>query len=108
MSLEDRSAMFAVSSGGFLAQSRGERQWAGGRASVGITGGRHYFEATVRDDGLVRVGWSTAAASLDGLGTDAQGFGFGGTGKKSFNRAFATYGEPYGNSGRDNSLNPKP
>jgi hypothetical protein len=31
--------------------------------------GKHYFECSMRDDGLCRVGWSTAKASLD-LGTD--------------------------------------
>lgn len=30
------------------------------------------------------------------LGTDRLGFGFGGTGKKSNNRQFETYGESYG------------
>lgn len=30
------------------------------------------------------------------LGTDKHGFGFGGTGKKSFARQFDTYGETYG------------
>ena len=44
------------------------------------------------DEGLCRVGWSTLKASLD-LGTDKEGFGFGGTGKKSFGRQFDTYGE---------------
>jgi ATP-dependent RNA helicase DDX1 len=41
------------------------------------------------------VGWSTLAASLD-LGTDGQGFGFGGTGKKSHRRQFDSYGQEYG------------
>ena len=44
------------------------------------------------DEGLCRVGWSTLKATLD-LGTDKEGFGFGGTGKKSFGRQFDTYGE---------------
>lgn len=30
------------------------------------------------------------------LGTDRYGFGFGGTGKKSNNKCFDDYGEPYG------------
>lgn len=34
-------------------------------------------------------------AVLD-LGTDRYGFGFGGTGKKSNNRQFDSYGEPFG------------
>ncbi len=45
------------------------------------------LQVTVTDEGLARVGWSSRAASLD-LGTDKQGFGFGGTGKKSHNRQF--------------------
>ena len=54
--------------------------------------GRYYYEATVTDEGLCRVGWSTLKATLD-LGTDKEGFGFGGTGKKSFGRQFDSYGE---------------
>lgn len=44
-------------------------------------------QATVCDEGLCRVGWSTLAGALD-LGTDKHGFGFGGTGKKSHARQF--------------------
>ena len=71
--------------------------------------GQYYFEATVSDEGLCRVGWATACSSFN-LGTDKgvkfstvfhtlfpftpnyfyfavfkffQGFGFGGTGMKS-------------------------
>ena len=44
------------------------------------------------DEGLCRVGWSTDKATLD-LGTDKFGFGFGGTGKKSWGKQFDTYGE---------------
>ena len=44
------------------------------------------------DEGLCRVGWSTADAVYD-LGTDRIGFGFGGTGKKSNNKQFDNYGE---------------
>ena len=54
--------------------------------------GRYYYEATVTDEGLCRVGWSTLKAKLD-LGTCKEGFGFGGTGKKSFGRQFDSYGE---------------
>jgi len=43
--------------------------------------------------GLCRCGWSTVGASLN-LGTDQQGFGFGGTGKKSHARQFDDFGEP--------------
>ena len=54
--------------------------------------GRYYYEATVTDEGLCRVGWSTEKATLD-LGTDKWGFGFGGTGKKSYGKQFDSYGE---------------
>ena len=54
--------------------------------------GRYFYEATVTDEGLCRVGWSTDKGTLD-LGTDKFGFGFGGTGKKSSGRQFDSYGE---------------
>jgi ATP-dependent RNA helicase DDX1 len=54
-----------------------------------------YFEAKVTDEGLCRVGWATRAAGLE-LGTDRQGFGFGGTGKKSFGKSFEDYGQKFG------------
>lgn len=57
--------------------------------------GVFYYEATVTDEGLCRIGWSTQRANLD-LGTDKQSFGYGGTGKKSFGRDFTDYGEPFG------------
>lgn len=53
------------------AQSRSASAWAGARATAGVVSGCHYWEATVRDEGLVRVGWSTRTASLE-LGTDKQ------------------------------------
>ena len=54
--------------------------------------GQYYYEAIVSDEGLCRVGWATEKATLN-LGTDKFGFGFGGTGKKSFNKQFDDYGE---------------
>ena len=54
--------------------------------------GRYYYEIKVTDEGLCRVGWSTLK-SLHDLGTDKEGYGFGGTGKKSFGRQFDPYGE---------------
>ncbi len=58
--------------------------------------GRYYFEVTQTEpNGIVRVGWSVPAAQRD-LGTDNQGFGYGGTGKKSFAKQFDDYGETFG------------
>lgn len=80
--------------------------------------GKYYYEVTCQDQGLCRVGWSTGQAALDlgnhdtvqcilailkacqqhsvsilFAGTDKHGFGFGGTGKKSNNKQFDSYGE---------------
>jgi len=95
LNCEDRDMLLAVSPDGLACQSRSEKAWGGGRASMGAFAGKVYYEVTVTDEGLARVGWSTTAASLD-LGTDRQGFGFGGTGKKSHQRQFDAYGEEYG------------
>lgn len=60
-----------------------------------FTSGLSYFtQAHCKDEGLNRVGWSTLSADHN-LGTCKQGYGFGGTGKKSNCRQFDTYGEPF-------------
>ena len=51
-------------------------------------------QVTVSGEGLVRVGWSTCASSLQ-LGMDAGSFGYGGTGKKSNRGSFSDYGQPF-------------
>ena len=94
--MDDRDSMLAVSSDQLCCQSRGERQWMGVRATVGATSGAKVcFEATVDDEGLCRVGWSTAAAKYD-VGTDSQSWGFGGTGMKSHKKKFEKYGHAFG------------
>lgn len=98
LSMFDRGAAFAVTPDGTRCQSREFKEWHGGRATKGVSGsGKYYYETIVQDEGLCRVGWSTQHATLD-LGTDRCGFGFGGTGKKSNNKNFDTYGEPFGKS----------
>lgn len=64
---------------GHRCQARNDRAWAGGRATIGARQGQVYYEITVADEGLCRVGWSTRQASLD-LGNEPISFGFGGTG----------------------------
>ena len=95
LSSTDRDPLMAVSPDGLVCQCRSERSWAGVRGTVGVASGRHWFECAVQDDGLVRVGWSSAAASLE-LGTDSHGFGFGGAGMKSHANAFTAYGARFG------------
>ncbi|KAL9902088.1 ATP-dependent RNA helicase Ddx1 [Glossina fuscipes fuscipes] len=96
MSFFDRGSAMAVTPDGLRCQSREFKEWHGCRCTTGVKGkGKFYYEATVTDEGLCRVGWSTQQANLD-LGTCRYGFGFGGTGKKSNNRQFDDYGEAFG------------
>lgn len=96
MSFFDRGSALAVTPDGLRCQSREFKEWHGTRCTTGVRGpGKYYYESTVTDEGLCRVGWSTTKAKLD-LGTDRFGYGFGGTGKKSNNRQFDDYGEAYG------------
>uniref|UniRef100_A0A8C3HIM2 ATP-dependent RNA helicase DDX1 n=1 Tax=Chrysemys picta bellii TaxID=8478 RepID=A0A8C3HIM2_CHRPI len=82
----------AIGSDGLCCQSREVKEWHGCRATKGVTKGKYYYEVSCHDQGLCRIGWSTMQASLD-LGTDKFGFGYGGTGKKSHNKQFDSYGE---------------
>jgi len=115
LSFFDRSHGLAIDADGLTCQSRDQRLWNGARSTKGVKGkgllcihsllvffstkfvlGRYYFEATQTDaNGITRIGWSIAGGQLD-LGTDNQGFGYGGTGKKSYARQFDDYGETYG------------
>ncbi|PSN32349.1 ATP-dependent RNA helicase Ddx1 [Blattella germanica] len=96
LSFFDRGSALAVTPDGLRCQSREQKEWHGCRCTKGVQGkGKYYYEATVTDEGLCRVGWSTQQANLD-LGTDRFGFGFGGTGKKSNNKQFDNYGEAFG------------
>ncbi|CAB4038540.1 ATP-dependent RNA helicase DDX1, partial [Paramuricea clavata] len=92
MNVYDRDSAFAISEDGLLCQSREQFDWQGCRSLLAVTKGKFYYETTVTDEGLCRVGWSTRDATFN-LGTDKFGFGFGGTGKCSFGRQFDTYGE---------------
>ena len=92
----DRTDSLAIDPEGYTCQARDPNGWHGTRSTRGVSGGgKYYFEATVSDEGLCRVGYSLADANLD-LGTCPKGYGFGGTGKKSYNRQFDSYGESFG------------
>eukprot|EP01006_Ploeotia_vitrea_P020375 TRINITY_DN52641_c0_g1_i1.p1 TRINITY_DN52641_c0_g1~~TRINITY_DN52641_c0_g1_i1.p1 ORF type:complete len:807 (+),score=96.56 TRINITY_DN52641_c0_g1_i1:258-2423(+) len=95
MNKEDSSFIMRISEDGLQAVSRDQRGWGGCRANYGVTEGKFYYEATIMDDGLARVGWATVEASLE-LGTDREGFGYGGTAKKSFAKQFDDYGIKFG------------
>jgi len=68
--------------------------WQGGRANVGVCGGRYYYELNVLSGG-VRVGWATTAAT-HGCGLDTQSWGYGFTAKKAHGSDFVEYGEKFG------------
>ena len=55
----------AINADGLLCQSREQRSWNGCRSTLGVMTGKHYFEATVTDEGLCRIGWATSAATLE-------------------------------------------
>eukprot|EP00993_Chasmostoma_nieuportense_P002533 NODE_331_length_2397_cov_30.981498_g309_i0.p1 GENE.NODE_331_length_2397_cov_30.981498_g309_i0~~NODE_331_length_2397_cov_30.981498_g309_i0.p1 ORF type:complete len:764 (+),score=193.76 NODE_331_length_2397_cov_30.981498_g309_i0:58-2349(+) len=92
---DDCDEAFRTSEDLFQCQARHPNSWAGARANFGVMEGKYYYEATLLDDGLVRLGWSTMEASRE-LGSDRLGFGFGGTAKKAFARQFDDYGVPFG------------
>uniref|UniRef100_F1KXS1 ATP-dependent RNA helicase n=1 Tax=Ascaris suum TaxID=6253 RepID=F1KXS1_ASCSU len=95
LNVYDRDSNLAIDPDGLLCQSRDPQKWNGARCNRGVFGkGKYYYEGTVTDDGLCRLGWSTSDALLD-LGTDRNGFGYGGTGKKSTNKQFDNYGTSF-------------
>ena len=74
MSIVDRDSSFVVAPCGLKVQSREFKNWQGGRCSTGVkNGGVWYYEATINDEGLCRLGWSTLDAVLN-LGTDRYAF----------------------------------
>jgi ATP-dependent RNA helicase DDX1 len=101
MSMQDRDPTISFHPDGkdIRLQSRDKTRWAGCRCSAGIPatlkdnkdGLGYSFECEILDkDGIVRVGWSSEDASLQ-LGTDRDGFGYGGTGMKANNGKYEPF-----------------
>ncbi len=90
---QDRDATLNRDISGLICSST-SGEWAGARATHGVNSGKYYYECTVLNAGICRVGWSTMSAHLE-LGKDAYGFGYGGTGMKSVNGTFLKYGGEY-------------
>jgi ATP-dependent RNA helicase DDX1 len=102
MSGLDRDASVAIepTSRGRLVQSKVDPdRFAGCRAAFGmncldpsLAGAAGWsFSCRPLDDGIVRVGYATADASLL-LGTDAEGWGYGSTGVKVHSKEYVPYG----------------
>lgn len=50
---------------GLQCESRNLMKWQGGRANVGVSATKAYFEVLLLEDGLCRVGWSSLEGTLD-------------------------------------------
>lgn len=94
LSPHDRDPILKVSDDGLSCRTDHPKFWGGVRANKSVKGGKYFYEVEI-GKGLGRVGFSTAAATLE-LGIDDSGFGYGGTAKKSNSRRFDPYGEKYG------------
>ena len=95
MSTEDKEALFNVDAAGTMCSATSPAAWGGGRGNVCIKQGKYFFEVVcAKVGGTVRVGFSSAAGSYE-LGTCPNGFGYGGTAKKSNSKQFVDYGSPY-------------
>eukprot|EP00731_Ephydatia_muelleri_P037158 Em0404g1a len=96
----DKDDAFAIAPDGLLCQCREHKEWNGCRSTMGVTTGKYYYEATVTDEGLCRLGWSTRNGVRE-LGKDNLALGMGGTAKKSTASQFDDYGETFG---RDDTI----
>lgn len=73
----DRTHGLGINMNGLDVAAEPGSGWQGCRANKGVKSpGTYYYEATVLEDGMVRVGWSTNGALLD-LGEDKLGFAYG-------------------------------
>ncbi|OAF67270.1 DEAD box protein 1 [Intoshia linei] len=118
-SMIDKHSNIAVDANAKVIQCRLPKSWAGIRTNMGVRLkgifiksiteihilnylenriksylGKYYFEITINDSGLSRIGISTNRAVLE-LGTDSFGYGYGATGKKVCNRQYLDYGEAF-------------
>lgn len=65
LSFFDRGDALAVTPDGLRCQSREFKEWHGAKATKGVFGsGAYCYEATVIDEGLCRIGWSTQQVSI--------------------------------------------
>jgi ATP-dependent RNA helicase DDX1 len=98
----DRDDAIAIepNSNGLLLQSRDPSRFAGCRSALGIDLSRFddpvpdeswSFSCQVLGDGIVRVGYATADASLQ-IGTDGEGWGYGSTGVIVHKKEYVSYG----------------
>lgn len=93
LNLNDKDMFVLVTEDGMECKSEDDKRWNGIRATIDVMKGKYMFEVEVVE-GMVRVGWSAGFAKLE-LGIDDKSYGYGSTGKKSWNRKFEDYGEAF-------------
>ncbi|CBZ49763.1 putative ATP-dependent RNA helicase DDX family protein [Neospora caninum Liverpool] len=71
------------------------RGWRGVRGTAPVLSGKYMYEVEILSPGLMRVGWGTRLGKFE-IGKDENSFGYGGTGKKSWNGRFEDYGVQFG------------
>jgi len=95
LNLNDKDMFVLVTDDGNECKSDDPAKWSGIRATTEISGGKYMYEVKI-GEGLVRLGWGTAFSKLE-LGVEDKSYGYGSTGKKSWNKTFEDYGETFTN-----------
>jgi len=93
LNLNDKDMFVLVTEDGLECKSDDDKRWNGIRATIEVMQGKYMYEVEFVE-GMLRVGWSAGFAKLE-LGIEDKSFGYGSTGKKSFNNKFDDYGEAY-------------
>eukprot|EP00929_Paragymnodinium_shiwhaense_P096816 TRINITY_DN5851_c0_g1_i1.p1 TRINITY_DN5851_c0_g1~~TRINITY_DN5851_c0_g1_i1.p1 ORF type:complete len:868 (+),score=246.36 TRINITY_DN5851_c0_g1_i1:131-2734(+) len=93
LNLNDKDMFVLVTEDGLECKCDDDKRWNGIRATIEIVQGKYMFEVEIIE-GMTRVGWSAGFAKHE-LGIEDKSFGYGSTGKKSWNRKFEDYGEEY-------------
>eukprot|EP00921_Rhytidocystis_pertsovi_P022555 GHVQ01036009.1.p1 GENE.GHVQ01036009.1~~GHVQ01036009.1.p1 ORF type:complete len:801 (+),score=146.66 GHVQ01036009.1:663-3065(+) len=98
LDMDDKDPYVLITEDGTECKSEEARNWTGIRANADVLKGKYMFEVEICGEGqqgsICRVGVGTSISKL-ALGTDDKSFGYGGTGKKSWNNSFEDYGRPY-------------
>ena len=105
--IHEGSGQYKTMTEGWLA-----RMWSGARASIGLCTqdlepdsrmSKFMFEVRIltelspeRHQNLCRIGWSCVESPTYALGEIGNGWGYGGTGKKSHGGKFENFGEKFG------------
>ncbi|PHJ22345.1 atp-dependent rna helicase ddx1 [Cystoisospora suis] len=90
-----RDLQVCIGEGGRRCNCSDPRGWRGVRGTAAVLGGKYMYEVQLVGSGLVRVGWASRLGGFE-IGKDDKSFGYGGTGKKSWNGRFEDYGIAFG------------